>query len=516
VSTMVDSPQVAGSRARVLDGRYELREVIAVGGAGTVWRATDRRTGEPVAVKVLNSEAARQPDVVAAFRYEAELLAGLDHPGVVRARGFVATGDDLALVMDLVPGTDLRALLRRDGPLAPAAAADVLGQVCAALAAVHAAGIVHGDVKPNNILVPPDRGSDRVRLVDFGVAHRIQNPTEATHATPEYVAPEVVDGGSATTASDVYGLGLVLYEALVGRSPYRGGSMEDVLRRHARCEVVRIAGIPDELWCLIESCLVLDPARRPSAANLAGRLRAVAGSLAGLPPLRVPAHAATYRPRGTAPAAVPTVPRQAGPASAESEEKPVAADDSQFTSLDDLMGGGSREPAEPASAEPWARPESVTPWPTPDLTPGPAPQDEPTAPIAAGTAAPWLTPPPATGRNRRTLALVGGAAGAVVLAGVLIVGGWAAFGGSSSPHHTAVADRHHATHSAAPSPSPTHPHRSPATDRTTSPTTAPSPTGPARSPNPAPPENNQQPTTAPSPSTANTGPGIGNPMPTMP
>lgn len=520
MGTVVDSPQMDASGARVLDGRYELRDVIAVGGAGTVWRAADRRTGEPVAVKLLNSEAAQQPDVVDAFRREAQLLSELDHPGVVRACEFVDTGADLALVMDLVPGTDLRALLRTGGPLAPADAADVVGQLCAALAAVHEAGIVHGDVKPNNILVPSNRDSDRVRLVDFGVAHRIQVPAEPTHATPEYVAPEVVDGAPATPASDVYGVGLVLYETLAGRSAYRGGSMEDVLQRHARCEVVRLDGMPDGLWHLIDSCLALEAARRPRATRVANELAALAGSLTGLAPLRVPAHAATYRPR-TVPA-VPAVPRQIRPAGAEPEEKPVpATDDNEFASLDDLMAGKAKEHPEPASAEPWAAPQSAVPWLTPDAPVPPAPPTTPpsttpppTTPIpATGTAAPW-EPPPSDRKQARNLVLAGAAA--VVIAGVLVVGSWVAFGGSSSQHGS-DADKHHAAHSAAASPAPTHRHRSPAT----SPSSAPSPTGtPTHSPNAAPPPGgDQDPTTAP-PSDGNTAPGtapsIGNPMPTMP
>src|SRR5439155_369287 len=143
-------------------------------------------------------------------------------------------GDTYALVLDLVTGQDLRRRLRTAGPLPPAVAADVAAQVADALAYLHGLGIVHGDVKPGNILVPVDGGP--VRLTDFGVAQRVGPGlpgSRATHATPEYVAPEVITGQPPRPATDVYALGIVLYELLCGRSPYRGGGVSEVLWRHA-------------------------------------------------------------------------------------------------------------------------------------------------------------------------------------------------------------------------------------------------------------------------------------------
>ncbi|WP_344319173.1 serine/threonine-protein kinase, partial [Actinocatenispora thailandica] len=373
---------------RTLEQRYELEAEIASGAAGTVWRARDLATGTPVAVKLLHPSAAAQPDVVAAFQAEAHILGEVRHPGVVRAREFLHPSDGTyALVMDLVAGRDLRRLLIADGPLAPAAAASVLAQVAAAISAVHAAGVVHGDVKPGNILVPEPPGTDGVRLVDFGVAQRMQCPTGATHATPEYVAPEVVAGRPPVPASDVYGIGIVAYEALSGRSPFRGGSVDEVLRRHHGWTVAQLPGVPEPLWDLINCCLALDPAVRPTAGELSVRLGELAPELIGLPPVTLPPDSPTLRPRA--------------------DREPT---DGGFVSLDSLLGSA---PAVSSSAEP-----------------APA---EPVWPARVGAAAPAEPAPwrsdrePAPGGNRTKLLL--GVAAGVVLVALLTFGGWLLVGG---------------------------------------------------------------------------------------
>ncbi|GLZ76236.1 hypothetical protein Afil01_10430 [Actinorhabdospora filicis] len=280
----------------LLAARYALGPEVARGAAGTVYRAVDTATGDTVAVKVLRHDAAAEPGVVTAFLDEAEVLAELDHPGIVRPRDFIATDDVLALVMDLVEGTDLREKIRVEGPLAPAAAAIMISQLAAALAAVHAVGLVHGDVKPGNVLVPADGSS--VRLADFGVAHRITGDYSPTHGTPEYVAPEIVRGGASSGRSDVYGVGLILYEALTSRSPYRGGPIDEVLKRHEECAPAPIPGCPPQLWSLITSCTQVDPALRPDAADIPARVTLALPSLLSLPPLdRVPPTAIAYESR---------------------------------------------------------------------------------------------------------------------------------------------------------------------------------------------------------------------------
>jgi serine/threonine protein kinase, bacterial len=353
-------------------GRYELEAEIAKGAIGTVWRGRDTVTGRRVAVKQLRPEAAGQPDLVEAFLAEWRILADLDHPCVVRARELVRGGDTYALVLDLVNGADLRRRLRTDGPLPPAVAADVVAQIADALAYLRGRDIVHGDVKPGNILVPVD-GSP-VRLADFGVARRLDPAgpaTRATHATPEYVAPEVITGASPRPATDVYALGIVLYELLCGRSPYRGGGVSEVLWRHAMCVPVRPAGFPEPLWPVVLDCLALNPVERPDPAALASRLRALQPALDGLAPLpAIGPDLVTWWPR----AAEQTAPVAAGRRATWPPAVPTTADG---PAADTPRGTGSDLPIavlpEPAAVR--STPVPVSPaapaWPVPEPVPVP-------------------------------------------------------------------------------------------------------------------------------------------------
>jgi serine/threonine-protein kinase len=243
----------------------------------------DVSTGAPVAVKLLRAEAGAVPALRQGFRTEAEILAGLDHPSVIRVRDLVPVARGYAIVMDLVRGLDLRRRLQSDGPLPPAVAVEVVAQVADALEYVHGRRIVHGDVKPGNILVPVDGSA--VRLADFGVARRQGEAAGTTHATPEYVAPEVVAGATPSPASDMYALGIVLYELLCGRSPFRGGTSAEVLARHASCVAVPPPGMPAAIWPIIAECLELDARLRPRAAAVASQLRAAEAALDGYPAL---------------------------------------------------------------------------------------------------------------------------------------------------------------------------------------------------------------------------------------
>jgi serine/threonine protein kinase len=277
---------------QVLADRYQLDVEIARGAAGVVHRARDLILDESVAVKILHADAAAEPAVATAFLDEAEVLSELNHPSIVRPRDLLVEGTFMALVMDLVDGVDLRRAIMDDGPLSPRRAVWLISHVAQALAAVHAKGIVHGDVKPGNILIPADGSVPR--LVDFGVARRITAPEAPTHGTPDYTAPEIIDGRPSSAKSDVYGIGLVMFEALCGVSPYRGGTIDEVLERHRTSIPVRPDGISAELWSIIENCLHLDPSMRPDAQAITPMIRAIsaqlpqhaADRLSGPPPLR--------------------------------------------------------------------------------------------------------------------------------------------------------------------------------------------------------------------------------------
>jgi serine/threonine-protein kinase len=374
----------------LLGGRYRLEAEIARGAIGAVWRATETGTGERVAIKLLHPEAAARPDLVAAFITEAEILAEVTHPAIVRARDFVTADGGYALVMELVDGEDLRARVRRDGPVPPAVAADVVGQVADALAYLHGHGVVHGDVKPGNLLVPADGGP--VKLADFGVARRVVDDAagdRAIQATPEYVAPEVVAGSWPAPAADVYALGIVLFELLCGRSPFRGGSPGQVLNRHGSCAPVPPPGLPPVVWPVIEACLALRPEDRPSAAALAARLRGVEPALDGVPEMtQPPPEQVTWWPRPAgatmAVARVSWVPLQVAPLSNGSVYVgrmvaiPVAEMPGGFAAL----GPGPVPPAAPAS------PASPLPSVSPASSVSPAAPVAPVASLAASAAPP--------------------------------------------------------------------------------------------------------------------------------
>ncbi|GAA2091449.1 serine/threonine-protein kinase [Kitasatospora saccharophila] len=282
--------------ARKIGSRYTVHQVIGRGSAGTVWLGEG--PDGPVAVKLLREDLAADQVLVGRFVQERAALTGLDHPHVVGVHDMVVDGSDLALVMDLVRGSDLRTRLEHDGVLSPAVAASVIADVADGLAAAHAAGIVHRDVKPENVLLdlaapPGPAGAPRARLTDFGIARLVDAPrrTRATRiiGTPDYLAPEIIEGLEPRAAVDIYATATVLYELLTGTTPFGGGHTGAVLRRHVTENVPPVEGMPDGLWRIISECLAKAPASRLRAAELAVRLRELLPELAGVGPLAVPA-----------------------------------------------------------------------------------------------------------------------------------------------------------------------------------------------------------------------------------
>jgi serine/threonine-protein kinase len=280
--------------ARKIGSRYTANQILGRGSAGTVWLGEGPEG--PVAVKLLREDLASDQELVGRFVQERTALLGLEHPHVVSVRDLVVDGNDLALVMDLVRGTDLRTRLDREKRLAPEAAAAIVADVADGLAAAHAKGVVHRDVKPENILLDMQGplgpgGSHPALLTDFGVAKLIDSPrrTRATKiiGTPDYLAPEIVEGLPPRASVDIYALATVLYELLAGFTPFGGGHPGAVLRRHVTETVVPLPGIPDELWQLIVQCLAKAPASRLRASELGARLRELLPLLAGMPPLDV-------------------------------------------------------------------------------------------------------------------------------------------------------------------------------------------------------------------------------------
>ncbi|MFD9261304.1 protein kinase [Streptomyces sp. NPDC059538] len=279
---------------RPVGSKYLLEEPLGRGATGTVWRARQREAagaeaavagqpGETVAIKVLKEELAQDPDIVMRFLRERSVLLRLTHPNIVRTRDLVVEGDLLALVMDLIDGPDLHRYLRENGPFTPVAASLLTAQIADALAASHADGVVHRDLNPANVLLDERGGQMKPMLTDFGIARLADSPgLTRTHefvGTPAYVAPESAEGRPQTSAVDIYGAGILLYELLTGRPPFAGGTALEVLHRHLSEDPQRPSTVPEPLWTVIERCLRKEPNERPSAQSLARGLRVVAAGI---------------------------------------------------------------------------------------------------------------------------------------------------------------------------------------------------------------------------------------------
>ena len=261
----------------VLDRRYRIDAPLARGGMSTVYAGTDLRLGRRVAVKVMSAALAHDPTFVERFVQEARTAARLSHPNAVavfdQGAEDTASGRVVFLVMELVPGSTVREVLRRRGRLRPDEAVSVLEPVLAALAAAHRAGLVHRDVKPENVLVSTD---GTVKVVDFGLARAVAAPSTSTSTgmvlgTVAYVSPEQVSRGAADARSDVYSAGILLFELLTGAPPYGGDSALAVAYRHVHDDVpapsALVPGIPPALDELVLRATRREPGGRPVDAG---------------------------------------------------------------------------------------------------------------------------------------------------------------------------------------------------------------------------------------------------------
>ncbi len=298
---------------RTLGGRYALRSLLATGGMGQVWRADDVLLDRPVAVKLLRSEYTGDPTFLARFRAEAHHTARLVHPNIAALHDYgevVAAGGETCayLVMELVEGEPLSALLTRCGRLDPQRTLDIVRQTAAALAVAHAAGVVHRDVKPGNVLVGWD---GVVKITDFGIAWSASSVpltrTGQVVGTAHYLSPEQAEGGKAGPASDVYALGAITYECLAGRRAFDGEGPVQIALAQIRDEPAPLPDdVPEPLRTLVARALVKDPALRfPDGAAFRAAIDAVRAGrpLAPLPPTTAALPAARDRRRLLVPAA---------------------------------------------------------------------------------------------------------------------------------------------------------------------------------------------------------------------
>src|SRR5436190_9769238 len=252
---------------KVLAGRYELEEVLGHGGMAEVFLGTDRVLGRRIAVKVLSDRFARDSSFVARFRREAQSAAALNHPNVVSV--FDTGSDDGThfIVMEYVRGKTLSDVIREDAPLLPERAAEIAQGVAQALAFAHKGGIIHRDVKPGNIMLTP---TGDVKVMDFGIARATASEsltqTATVLGTATYFSPEQAQGEPVDARSDIYSLGIVLYEMLTGQPPFAGDSAVTIAYKHVREDPVPPSrlnpDVPPGLDAIVMRCLAKNPSNR--------------------------------------------------------------------------------------------------------------------------------------------------------------------------------------------------------------------------------------------------------------
>ena len=309
----------ADPRLGTLLGDYRIEQLIGRGGMGIVYRAEQLGLGRQVALKVISPELAQDPDFRERFKRESRLAAGIDHPNVIPIHEAGEADGLLYISMRYVEGTDLRALIRREGRLRPDRAAAIVGEVAGALDAAHARGLVHRDVKPANVLIAGSPPAEHAYLSDFGLVKQVGvsggiTGTGQWVGTLDYVSPEQIEGRRVDARADVYALGCVLHQALTGSVPFPRDS--DVAKMYAHLNepppscCASVPGIPDPLDHVVQRAMAKDPDQRfPSAGDLARAAGAAAqGTQVQAPERSVAAGAAAPGGGPTAPAAPPPPP----------------------------------------------------------------------------------------------------------------------------------------------------------------------------------------------------------------
>jgi serine/threonine-protein kinase len=283
---------------RLLNNRYQLLEQLGKGGMAVIYKARDVELERIVAIKVLREDYSRAAAFQQRFRQEAKAAANLSHPNIVTVHDFGLDHGQLFIVMEYVPGSDLKALIRQRGRLTPESGLPLIIQACAGLGYAHRAGLVHCDVKPQNLLITPDQ---RLKVTDFGIARALASihPDEQTDlvwGSPQYFAPEQAAGGAPSPASDVYSLGVVMYEMLTGSLPFQAPTAAELARLHMEATPTPLSEMVPEISPTLEKIqnkvLSKEPSQRYRTADQLGRVLLNFGNVKSAPALTLTPEAA--------------------------------------------------------------------------------------------------------------------------------------------------------------------------------------------------------------------------------
>ena len=266
------------SSVYLLNNRYQLEERLGSGGMATVFRATDRMLERTVAIKLLRKDFSWDEEFRERFRQEAKAAANLSHPNIVTVHDFGYDDERLFIIMEFIPGTNLKTILKRRGRYGVEEALALMVQACAGIGYAHRAGLVHCDIKPQNLLITPDQ---RLKVVDFGIARAMasilpEEKADIVWGSPQYFSPEQATGSPPSPASDVYSLGIVLFEMLTNQLPFTAETPEELARKHQLAPVPSPRkfnpAIPIPVEQVILKVLSKEPSARYRTADQLGRV----------------------------------------------------------------------------------------------------------------------------------------------------------------------------------------------------------------------------------------------------